>query len=330
MVPLILKLPNARKCVRLLGEATPDMEVLILHDPLTAANAEALAVAVTEVGASLTMMQVMTGAAHGSELSPVAAEAMKACDLLIAPMTRNIAHTRARHAAQATGRVKVISLPEAHGDDFFLAPGWQADFSALRPHVDALAAALDRAKVARVTAPDGTDITMSVEGRRGRSLNGFVNTVDISSGYCLEASLAPVEGTAEGTIVVNASIPGIGLVEKEPVVIRFEKGMAVSIEGGPEAKAFAKLLESFEDPNVYNLGELGVGMNPECTLDGTMLSDESVWGGFQLALGTSAPGGTCRAAAHYDTVLTGATLELDGTAVFAGDRLLIDAGAPAR
>ena len=325
MVPLLLKLANARKVVVMLGGATPDMEVLILHDPRTAANAEALAVAVTEIGASLSMLQVMTGAHHGSELSPVAAEAMKACDLLIAPMTRNIAHTSARHAAQATGRVKVISLPEAHGDDFFLAPGWAADFAALRPKIDALAGALDRAKTARVWSADGTDISMSVEGRRGRSLNGFVNTIDISSGYCLEASLAPVEGTAEGIIVVNASIPGVGLIEKEPVRIRFEKGMAVSIEGGPEAVRFRKLLASFDDPNVYNLGELGVGMNPECALDGTMLSDESVWGGFQLALGTSAPGGNCRAAAHYDTVLTGAVLELDGVRVFDGDELLIEA-----
>jgi leucyl aminopeptidase (aminopeptidase T) len=65
-------------------------------------------------------------------------------------------------------------------------------------------------------------------------------------------------------------------------------------------------------------------MNPECSLDGTMLSDESVWGAFQLALGTSAPGGNCRAAAHYDTVLTGAVLELDGVPVFHDDRLLIE------
>ena len=47
---------------------------------------------------------------------------------------------------------------------------------------------------------------------------------------------------------------------------------------------FRELLASFDDPLVYNLGELGVGMNPMCTLDGTMLSDESVYGSIQLAL----------------------------------------------
>jgi 2,5-dihydroxypyridine 5,6-dioxygenase len=215
-------------------------------------------------------------------------------------------------------------LPESDSDNFFLAAGWDADFTALRAEIDAVAAALTKAERARVWSKDGTDITMSIAGREGRSLNGFVNTKDISAGYCLESSLAPVEGTAEGRIVVNASIPGVALIEKQFVEIIFEKGLAVSIEGGPEAVKFRDLLASFNDPNVYNLGELGLGMNPKCSLDGTMLSDESVYGGFQLALGTSAYiGGTCKAAAHYDTVITDACLELDGEKVFEGNRLLI-------
>lgn len=321
MSHLLAKLPNARKVIKLLGEAEIGTEILILHDPFTAHNAEALAIAASEVGASFSVMQVAAGGHHGSQLSPVAAAAMNACDLVVAPMRTNIAHTEARREAQKNG-VRVICLPEADGQGFFLAPGWNADFVGLRPRIDALAKALNDAATARVTSRAGTDITVSIEGRRGRSLNGFANTVDISAGYCLEASIAPVEGTAEGRIVVDASIPGIGLVD-EPVIIEFEKGLAVSIEGGQTAKTFAALLKSFDDPNVYNLGELGLGMNPECALDGTMLSDESVWGGVQLALGTSAPGGLCRAAAHYDTVITKAKLELDGKLVFDETELLI-------
>ena len=139
------------------------------------------------------------------------------------------------------------------------------------------------------------------------------------------SSLAPVEGTAEGVIVVNASIPGVSLIREEPVRIHMEKGMAVAIEGGSEARMFRDLLTSFDDPGVYNLGELGVGMNPKCVLDGTMMSDESVYGSIQLALGTSAYiGGTVKAAAHYDTILTDATLELDGRAVLRGTELLLE------
>jgi leucyl aminopeptidase (aminopeptidase T) len=104
----------------------------------------------------------------------------------------------------------------------------------------------------------------------------------------------------------------------------------VAIEGGIEADKFRALLESFNDPLVYNLGELGVGMNPQCVLDGTMLSDESVYGSIQLALGTSAYiGGTVKAAAHYDTIVTDATLELDGRVILRGTELFLPVPAAA-
>jgi len=323
MIATLMKMSAARKAVQLLGGAEKDMEVLILHDPLTIANVEPLAIAADEVDARVTTMQMTPSKYHGKQLSPVVGEAMKAADLVFGLTYQNIAHTQARLDAQLCG-TKVMVLPESDSDNFFLAAGWDADFTALRAEIDAVATALTKAERARVWSKDGTDITMSIAGREGRSLNGFVNTKDISAGYGLESSLAPVEGTAEGRVVVNASIPGVALIEKQFVEIIFEKGLAISIEGGPEAVKFRDLLASFNDPNVYNLGELGLGMNPECSLDGTMLSDESVYGGFQLALGTSAYiGGTCKAAAHYDTVITNACLELDGEKIFEGNRLLI-------
>lgn len=318
------KLVNARKVVRLLGNAGRESQVLVLYDLYTAHNVEVLAIALSEVGAEVNLMQIEGSARHGGQLSQIAAEAMKASGLVIGLTRANIAHTQARQEATRAG-VGVIVLPESHQGDFFLAEGWQADFVALRPLIERLAGALTEASTARVTSSDGTDVTMSIAGRCGRALHGFANTVDISAGYCLEASLAPVEGTAEGVIVVNASIPGVALIREQPVRIHIEKGMAVAIEGGVEARLFRDLLQSFGDPLVYNLGELGIGMNPSCTLDGTMLSDESVYGSVQLALGTSAYiGGTVRAAAHYDTILTEATLELDGRTVLRGTDLLLE------
>ena len=320
----LLKLKNARKVVKLLGNAGPDSQVLVLYDLFTDHNVEALAIALSEVGAGVHLMQIEGSSQHGRQLSEITAQAMKASDLVIGLTRANIAHTQARQEATRAG-VGVIVLPESHQSDFFLAEGWEADFVALRPQIECLADAFTQAGTARVTSPDGTDVTMSIAGRRGRALHGFANTIDISAGYCLEASLAPVEGTAEGVIVVNASIPGVSLIHGEPVRIHMEKGMAVAIEGGAEARMFSDLLKSFNDPLVYNLGELGVGMNPNCVLDGTMLSDESVYGSIQLALGTSAYiGGTVKAAAHYDTILTDATLELDGRAVLRGTDLLLE------
>jgi leucyl aminopeptidase (aminopeptidase T) len=325
----LLKLKNARKVVHLMGAVKPGMEVLVLFDLFTEHNVAPLAIAINEAGAGLHLLQIEGSAKHGRQLSKVVAEAMKAADLVIALTRANAAHTDARQQATRAG-VGVIVLPESHGADFFLADGWDADFISLRPKIEGLAAALTAASTARVTTALGTDITMSIEGRHGRALHGFANTKDISAGYCLESSLAPVEGTAEGVIVVNASIPGVALIREQPVRIRFEKGLAVAIEGGIEADKFRALLESFNDPLVYNLGELGVGMNPQCVLDGTMLSDESVYGSIQLALGTSAYiGGTVKAAAHYDTIVTDATLELDGRVILRGTELFLPVPAAA-
>jgi leucyl aminopeptidase (aminopeptidase T) len=315
---------NARKVVSLLGAARPGMNILLLHDQYTRANVDVLLAAIGEAEASAHQLAITGPASHGGAFSEIVAAAMAASDLVIALTRANAAHTEARQRATRAG-VGVICLPESHREDFFLAPGWEADFLALRPRIQGLADAFTAARTARVRSAGGTDITMSIEGRHGRALHGFANTVDISAGYCLEASLAPVEGTAEGVIMVNASIPGIGLIREEPVRIVFERGLAVAIEGGAEARVLRELLEGFRDPAVYNLGELGVGMNPCCTLDGTMLSDESVYGSIQLALGTSAYiGGTVKAAAHYDTIVTDALLELDGRPVLRGTELLLE------
>ncbi|KAG1360490.1 hypothetical protein G6F61_014355 [Rhizopus arrhizus] len=69
-------------------------------------------------------------------------------------------------------------------------------------------------------------------------------------------------------------------------------------------------------------------MHPRCHLDGTMLADESGYGSIQLALGTSAYiGGTVKAAAHYDTIVTDATLTLDGRVVLQGTDLRLEEAA---
>ena len=141
---------------------------------------------------------------------------MKECDVIIAPMKHNIAHTKARKEAQQQG-ARVLVLPESD-EDILLSSGLQADFLALKPKIETMADILTNGKTARVTTEKGTDITMSLEGREGRALTGFANDKDISAAHCVEASIAPLEGKANGTIIVDGSIPGLGLVN-EPVTV---------------------------------------------------------------------------------------------------------------
>lgn len=137
-----------------------------------------------------------------------------------------------------------------------------------------------------------------------------------------EVNCALVEGTSEGKIVADVSIEDLppelsfGLL-KEPVEVTVSGGFARDIKGGWEAKKFEEYLEGLKDPNVYNIAELGIGMNPNAKADGRSLLDEGSQDNIHLAIGTNEyfPGGTIRAAGHYDLIISFCTLELDGETV---------------
>ncbi len=59
-----------------------------------------------------------------------------------------------------------------------------------------------------------------------------------------------------------------------------------------------------KDPNVYNIAEIGVGLNPNCRMCGIMLEDEGVISTCHIGIGTSITlGGTVKAAVHYDLLM---------------------------
>jgi leucyl aminopeptidase (aminopeptidase T) len=139
----------------------------------------------------------------------------------------------------------------------------------------------------------------------------------------VEANFSPIEGSAEGKIVADASIPYIGIgVLSEPVVATVKRGMITGIEGGNQAKKLADDLKSRNDPKVYNVAELGVGLNPKSIMQGIMLEDEGVFGTVHIGIGTNITlGGSVKAAIHYDLIMWEPTVELDG-------RIVLERGVP--
>ena len=114
---------------------------------------------------------------------------------------------------------------------------------------------------------------------------------------------------------------GIGVLE-EPVRLRVEDGRIVEITGGRQAKMLADDLAAKNDPNVYNIAEHGVGLNPKCHFCGFMLEDEGVFGTCHIGIGTSTNlGGRVKASCHYDVIMKDGTIEADG-------KLLMKSGLP--
>ena len=129
--------------------------------------------------------------------------------------------------------------------------------------------------------------------------------------------MVPVTGSAEGTLIADASVPylGIGLLE-EPIVCGVRDGLIAEMTGGPQADFLREHLESFADPHCFNVAELGVGLNPNARLTGEMLEDEGVMGTIHIGIGTSHTlGGEIVAPTHYDLLMWEPTIAVDGRIV---------------
>jgi leucyl aminopeptidase (aminopeptidase T) len=136
----------------------------------------------------------------------------------------------------------------------------------------------------------------------------------------VEANVSPIEGTANGRIVVDASIPylGIGLIE-QPIDVEVRGGFITKIEGGRQADILRRDLESHGDRNSFNIAELGVGLNPKCRMIGVMLEDEGVQGSAHIGIGTNITlGGKIKAPCHYDLLVWMPRIEVDGNVVIDG------------
>jgi len=202
--------------------------------------------------------------------------------------------------------------------------GLTADFEVVRPLCEGVASRFGEGKKVHLTTPGGTDLTLDITGRRGNALTCMVGAGEFSTVPTVEANCSPVEGTAQGKIVADASIPyiGIGLLQ-EPVIAEVKDGHITSISGGNQAEVLISDLQSHQDPNVYNIAELGVGLNPKCRMCGIMLEDEGVMSTCHIGIGTSITlGGTVKAAVHYDLIQWHPTIKIDGKVVVDREKVL--------
>lgn len=149
-----------------------------------------------------------------------------------------------------------------------------------------------------------------------------------------ETYIAPVEGSAEGSVVINGSIPGL-LIDPDSaaeIVLHFEQGRMVRIEppDSPTAhwlhKTQIEIAQAKGDQNWSNLAEIGIGVNPAVDrLTGNMLFDEKAAGTAHVALGSNTfMGGTVDGVIHCDMVVNQPTIVIDGKIVLDHGKLRVN------
>ncbi len=298
-----------------------DETVLIIVDEPLKQIGDAIFSAAKEVGAEVIVSEMIPRENHGAEPPVIIAEAMKHADVVIMPTSKSLSHTRARIEACNAG-ARAATMPDITEE--MMQRTLKANYEGIKERGIKVAERLSKGKEVRVTAPNGTDIKMSIDGRDGHPDTGiYHNPGDFGNLPAGEAYIAPMEGTTEGIFVVDGSMSGRE-VHTEEIELMVKGGYVTKINGGFAAKKLIEIVEEY-GKEAYNIAELGIGTNDQAQLTGNILEDEKVLGTVHIAIGdNSAMGGKVAVDSHLDGIIERPTVEIDGELIMKDGKLLVD------
>ncbi len=299
--------PGANKVMECMA-AKAGEKVLIVADTSTPASiTKSLFEAAKDRGCEVIILTMLPRARHGEEIPVPVAEAMKNSDIVLAPTTFSLTHTKAKIDACKAG-ARVASMPGLT-EQMMHNGGLTADYIKINEIAIELNKRLERAKTIRVVTDAGTDITFDLEGCEWRMDTGLCHEPGRSSNLPAgELYIAPKN--AEGVFVVDGSMSGFGILDS-PLEFEVRERYVTSIKGR-HAKRLLETLDSVGE-KARNIAEFGIGINPEARLIGNVLEDEKVGGTVHIGLGDNSTfGGDVVAGIHLDGIIKEPQLFVNG------------------
>jgi leucyl aminopeptidase (aminopeptidase T) len=173
------------------------------------------------------------------------------------------------------------------------------DYDQMRANAAKLKVFLDAGQEVHVTSPAGTDVRISIAGRKAHADDGDFRLPGSGGNIpCGEVYVSPVVGSTRGTIVFDGTLDLIPrcVQPEEPVRVDFKDGFISDVTGGPDADALLDVIRSgerraresglvAEERNARNIGELGIGLNYQAKMVNNMLEDEKVGRTCHFAIG---------------------------------------------
>ncbi len=296
-----------------------DEQLVVLTDPPQRDIAGALVQSGRSLGAEGVLIEMDVRETHGSEPPRAVAAALLEADVVVAPTTKSVTHTEARRAASDRG-ARIATMASVTED--MLIRTMTADLAALRARSRAVADALTGGAHVHIWSARGTDISFSIDGRHAIADDGDLRTPgrfgNLPAG---EGFIAPVEGTAAGTIVFEGSLAPVGKID-EPVTVEVDDGFIVDA-AGERAEEFLSQLRS-HGRAALAVAELGIGTNERARIGGEILEDEKVLGTVHVAFGANSSfGGAIQVASHQDGLVLEPTVEIDGRRILDNGTLLL-------
>jgi leucyl aminopeptidase (aminopeptidase T) len=290
--------------------------VLILTDNEKESIGEALYEVAKDAKAEAILVKMQPRSRHGEEPPRAIAEMMKNADVVIAPTMYSVTHTQARKRANRAG-ARIATMPGIT-PRMMSSGGMTADFKEVAKGVKRLARILEGTKNLTLITGMGTDLEVSVEGRRWFKDTGICHKkgefMNLPAG---EVFIAPKEGTANGKLVIDGAFWEI---LENPVTIDVKDGFAKRITGTKEiASQISK-----RGKEGRNIAEVGIGMNPKAKIIGNVLEDEKVMGTVHVALGDNSTfGGKVRAGIHIDGIINKPTFIADDDVIMEEGKLIV-------
>ncbi|RLJ01243.1 MAG: aminopeptidase [Candidatus Aenigmatarchaeota archaeon] len=238
---------------------------------------------------------------NGEEPPKPVSVALENSDVSLLATTKSLTHTEARRRASERG-TRIASMPGVTEEMF--STGLQVDYQKMSREIDDLLKILKGSKSVRIVAPNGTSISFSIQDRVWYTDKGiYRNPGDFGNLPAGEVFIAPVEGSANGTLVFE------GFDDYGDVRLEVRNGFVTEISGSEKLEEDLERIE-----NSRNIAEFGIGMNPNAILTGKTLQDEKVKGTIHIALGSNIFfGGTTKSSFHMDGIIKEPTVYIDNT-----------------
>lgn len=300
---------NAQKVFENNFNLQPQESVLIVTDDSMKEIAQHFYEAAIVKGNETVMVQFPAKYKSGEEPPKIIAQALKEVDVALCVTTASLTHTKAKKEATAEG-TRIGTMPGITLN--MLKEGAiEADPLEVEELTSQFTSLLESGSEVTVEK-EGESLTFNINGRKGIPSTGIFREKgqggNIPSG---EAFIAPIETSANGTIIVDGSIAQLGKVT-DPIKLELKDGRLVNAKG----KQGEALLALLGEDKGRTIAEFGIGTNPSARITGVVLEDEKVFGTIHIAFGSNKPfGGETEAGVHIDCVVKSPTVWVDGNKV---------------
>lgn len=301
---------EALDLLKLCFDFDPREKLAIVAAPARSAEGRAVLDAAIELGATA-LLTVSTVPLVHADVPEAIAAAVRWADVVLFALSSYETQVMGHHPLrrEATGRGARVGFLTGRLEDVRaerLEEVWR--------RARELAARLEDAEEALLLSPGGTDLRLSLKGRHSMAVVGELRTPGAWGAVpdYSEATVSPVEGSAEGTIVADGMLTGYGKLG-EPLRLSVSGGRVVGLEGGA-ASWLAPQLQVDEGASL--VAEMGLGTNPFVSEISGDFEDKKIFGTAHIGIGDNTSfGGSNRSAIHLDVLITGASLLLDGERV---------------